>query len=342
MSMHAYLVHRMEVAAKFKGKLFQSRINLLHGQLDARGKTGGPDLPSNLIVPQVQHYNKSVAGQKAHKDLAQKAFDSFLSAPPGSPNAGPVAKSLKEELDLLAGYIKSVVPMATWIKGPLKKVPKAMGKAEKDYAWVWSNSKDLVRGTMACESQSVLSQIASCLVTTCVNEYAMSLMKKQEQKSIRDKNDVAVAQAAIQQWETAWMAAGYSGWNFVVDFKEHKFGAEVQANTYSMMYGKMSKEDFCSHLNVSIAQYEDRRRKAGFPGGLSHALYDIQDDRCAASKQEKDAARALAQDYNDLCRGGARKPDLRDVNNRIKSITFTSFAAIKLWRNAVAGCGGFM
>jgi len=225
--MHAFLVHRMEVAAKLQGKLFQSRINALHGQLDARGKTGGPDVPSNLIVAQVQQYNKSEAGKAQHKDLAKKAFDSYLTAPQGSPNAGPVAKGLKEELDLLAGYIKTVVPMATWIKGPLKKVPKAMGKAETDYAWVWSNSKDLVRGTMACESQSVLSQIATCLVTTCTNtkEYAMSLMKKQEQRSVLDKNAGTVSQAAVQAWETAWMAAGYSGWNFVVDFKEHKFGA---------------------------------------------------------------------------------------------------------------------
>lgn len=332
--MHPFLIHRLEIAARFTGRLSQTRINALQAQLDARGKTGDYRTPSTMVVKLVKQYNESDVGKAHHKALANKALDSYLNpadaALPGAVQEGAKGRALdlKEELDFLASYIVSERPAARWIKGPLKTVPKAMGKTETEYAYVWSNNKDLVRGTLACESQSELDQIAQFVIRTCNNpRYAMSLMKKQEQKSVRDGG---------------FMAAGYSGWNFAVDFKEHKFGAEIQANTFSMMYGKMSKGDFCDQLGFNVAEYEERRRRAMFPGGLSHALYDIQDARFTAPKEDKDKARNLALDYNDLCRNDARKPGIQDINNRIRSLVFKSEAAKKHWQKAVDGSGGLM
>lgn len=322
--MHPFLVHRLEVADALQGKMWKSRINAFDAQFGIRARVGDP---SSDIVKQARDYNASPAAKTDREGVAKKALESYLTGPQASPKAGLLAKDMQTELDLLAGYITAILPRANWIKGPLKKVPKAMGKTEKDYAWLFNNNKDLVRGTLACEAQSDLLQIATLVVKTCVRVFAMSLMKKQEQKSTRDNGQ---------------MEAGYSGWNFVVDFKEHKFGAEIQANTFSMMYGKMSKADFCQQLNVSVAQYEDRRRKARFPGGLGHALYDIQDDRSKASKEDKDKARALALDYNDLCRNGDRKPTIQDINSRIRAMSFKSVFAIIHWNDAVAGCGGLM
>lgn len=318
--MHAYLQERLAICASLKGKLSGTRINALDGLMVNRGNDS--KLASELIVKTVRRQNASAEGQARRFATGEKALTSFL-----DPNTKNGATSLKSTLGALAGYITDILPSARWIEAPLKTVEKAMGKTKSDYSYVWSGNKDLVRGTLACEEQSNLSQISSLVIRTCISEYAMSLMKRAEQKSVRDDGE---------------MAAGYSGWNFVVDFKEHRFGAEIQANTFSMMYGKMSKADFCKQLKFDAAQYEDRRRKAMYPGGLSHALYDISDDRFDASKEDKDKALALSLDYNDLCRNLDRKPNLADINSRIRSLRFTSKNAIAHWQEAVDGSGGLM
>jgi hypothetical protein len=325
--MHPYLAHREEMAKKLTGRLPQSRMNLLQAQLDARGKTGDYRTPSTMVVKLVKQFNASDAGKAHHNKLATKALDSYLKPPEPGESKGR-AMGLNEELNFLASYITAVLPMAHWIEGPLKTVEKAMGKTEKEYDYLWSSNKDLVRGTLACESQSELSQIAALVIKVCDNkDYAMKLIKKQEQKSVRDGGQ---------------MVAGYSGWNFAVEFKEHPFAAEIQANTFSMMYGKMSKDEFCKQLKVDLAKYEDKRMKALFPGGLGHALYDIQDARFAAPQEDKVKARNLALDYHDLCRNQARKPSIQDINNRIRTITFKSEEARKHWKKAVDGSGGLM
>ena len=318
--MHAYLVERLAICASLKGKLSGTRINALDGLLVNRGTDS--KLASELIVKTVRRQNASAEGQARRFATGEKLLTSFL-----EPNAKHGAASLKLTLAALAGYITDNLPCARWIEAPLKTVSKAMGKTKSDYSYIWSSNKDLVRGTLACEEQGELSQISGLVIRTCVTEYAMSLMKRQEQKSVRDGGE---------------MSAGYSGWNFVVDFKEHRFGAEIQANTFAMMYGKMSKAEFCKQLRFNDAQYEDRRRKAMYPGGLSHALYDISDARFDASKEDKDNALALSLDYNDLCRNLDRKPNLADINSRLRSLSFKSKEAIAHWKEAVDGSGGLM
>jgi hypothetical protein len=319
--MPGYLQERLHISAALSGKLSQSRINALDGAISINHRAPVLHDPK-LIVKIVTGRNTSAEGKGQKAAIAEKALGSFL-----DPEAKFGAVSLKKTLEAFAEYITDSLPFARWIPGPLKTIEKAMGKTVTDYSNLWHNNKDLVRGTLACENQGELSQIAALVTKTCVAEYAMSLIKREEQKSIRDGG---------------YMDAGYSGWNLVVDFKEHRFGAEVQANTFSMMYGKMSKPQFCNDLRFDAAQYEDRRRKAMFPGGLSHALYDIQDKRFDASTEDKSKALALALDYNDLCRNMARKPNIDDLNSRIRSMRFTSAEAIKHWQHAVDGSGGLM
>jgi hypothetical protein len=213
-----------------------------------------------------------------------------------------------------------------WIPGPLKKVDKAMGKTIEDYDYAWGNNKDLTRGTLACKTNTDLSSVTELVKHTCTNRYGMFLLKQDNQKSIRDGGE---------------MKSGYSGWNFVVQFKDHPaFGAEVQANTFDLLYGKHSRDEVWKYLNVSPAEYSALQTRLKFPGGIGHALYDIQDTgRSKRTFEEGNLARELALDYNDACRGNFRNASLDQVNERIKkgASVLTSDKAKELWKHAIEG-----
>jgi hypothetical protein len=187
-------------------------------------------------------------------------------------------------------------------------------------------NKDLVRGTIVCQTDRGLNEMADWVIHTCTDTYGMFLIKKDQQKSIRDGGQ---------------MKSGYSGWNFVIQFKDHNaFGVEVQANTIDMMYGKMSKKDFCKHLKLGESDYIKLQAKHRFPGALGHSLYDIQDiERSKCTPEEGNLARVLALDYNDACRGQFRKTSLDELNNRIQQFgrNLTTAKAKELWKHDVDG-----
>ncbi len=213
-----------------------------------------------------------------------------------------------------------------WIPGPLKKIDKAMGKTIEDYDYAWGQNKDLVRGTLACKTNEDLRLVATSIEETCVHQFGMFLIKHDNQKSVRDGGA---------------MGSGYSGWNFVVQFKEHPaFGAEIQANTFDVLYGKHSKKEVLQYLDVSESEYTELQTRLRFPGGLGHALYDIQDTaRSKATTAEGNWARVLALDYNDACRGNFRMCTLEQLNDRIRlgASQLTSTVARDLWHHAVEG-----
>ena len=261
-----------------------------------------------------------------NRDNARTALKSYLEPTGhGKAKSAPKAMLLKDELELLANYFLSVTQGVKWIPGPLKKVDKAMGKTVEDYGHAWGLKKDLVRGTLACNTNEDLRAVAALVRRTCTNEYGMFPVKQDEQASVRDGGA---------------SKAGYSGWNFVVQFKEHvAFGAEIQANTFDMLYGKMSKSDFCSILKYDRGGYGEMQNRLGFTGGLGHALYDIQDvARSKATPQEGDIARELSLDYNDACRGRLRTT-LASLNQRILAFggALTSSQAQALWKHGVEG-----
>ncbi len=236
---------------------------------------------------------------------------------------------MKDELEKLAGYILSIGPAGMkWIPGPLKKVDKAMGKTIEDYDYAWGQNKDLVRGTLACGSNGDLSVVANLIKQTCTNELGMVLLKQDNQQSILDGGQVK---------------SGYSGWNFVVQFKDHTmFAAEVQANTFDLLYGKHSKKQIMEFLNIGATEYAAMQARLRFPGALEHALYDIQDTaRSKASTAEGDWARELALDYNDACRGNLRRCTLEALNARIVAgaSQLTTSVARQLWKEAVEHSG---
>ena len=322
-----YLFHRRDVAKHLRiSPEMLARINVLNSQLATR---------PHMQPAQVSMHNKMLARQinlqKAsqrdeNRMLAKSELNDFLE--PGRTNSP--AHALKKELDLLGAYMVSMGPAGVrWIPGPLKKVDKAMSKTIEDYDYAWGKNKDLIRGTLACRTNEDLAAVAESMFETCTPNHAMALIKQDRQQSIRDI--------------ASGMPSGYSGWNFVVQFKEHKlFGAEVQANTFDLLYGKHSREEVLKNLHVSEAEYTEFQMRLKFPGGLGHALYDIQDTaRSKASAAEGNWARTLALDYNDACRGQFRCCTLEQLKQRINegARQLTSDIAKKLWKHAIEESG---
>jgi hypothetical protein len=326
----AYLDYRRLKSAdsgRLSPKMIAS-INALESRLGTRGRPQ----PEMVKMANSRNLVKNVMLQKQaqtfeNRTKATSALRSFLESRGNiKNNSAPVtpAAALKDELELLADFLLAATGGVKWIPGPPKKLEKAMGKTIEDYGYAWGLNKDLVRGTLACDNTQTLGMVAASVRQTCTNEFGMFLMKTDEQKSVRDGGD---------------SKAGYSGWNFVVQFKEHRlFGAEVQANTFDLMYGKMSKKDFCEILKVEETAYRLIENRLGFRGGLGHALYDIQDvGRSHATIEEGNLARALSLDYNDACRGEFRQTTLQDLNRRIQEFGthLTSSEAKKLWQHAL-------
>ncbi|HEY4215525.1 MAG TPA: hypothetical protein VGM67_00220 [Gemmatimonadaceae bacterium] len=304
--------------------VMQARINVLNSQIATRAHIAPEQLntKNKMLVHQI---NLQKADQRfSNREQAKGALTDFLQ--PGRTNSP--AHALEKELNLLGAYIVSLGPPGLrWIPGPLKKIDKAMGKTIEDYDYAWGKNKDLIRGTLACRSNEDLDQVSKMVFETCTPNLGMGLIKQDHQQSIRD--------------DKGGMPSGYSGWNFVVQFKEHKlFGAEVQANTFDLLYGKHSKEEVIKYLQVTPDEYAGFQTRLKFPGGLGHALYDIQDTaRSKASKAEGDWAREMACNYNDACRGNFRMRSLEELNKDIKEMAsrLTSDVAKKLWKHAVEG-----
>ena len=106
-----------------------------------------------------------------------------------------------------------------------------------------------------------------------------------------------------------------------------------------MLYGKMSKNNFCSILKYDRGGYGEMQNRLGFTGGLGHALYDIQDiTRSKTTPQEENIARELSLNYNDTYRGQLHTP-LASLNQRILAFNgaLTSSQAQALWKHGVEG-----
>ena len=110
-----------------------------------------------------------------------------------------------------------------------------------------------------------------------------------------------------------------------------------------MMYGKHSKKELVEDYRIlSATEYAEQQQTLKFPGGLGHALYDIQDvKRSNVTTEEGDWARTLALNYNNACRGQFRNTTLAELNQDIHNARniWTSTNAIDLWQHAVEGSG---
>jgi hypothetical protein len=200
-----------------------------------------------------------------------------------------IAKDKDSELQELGEYV-AFMTGTKWIPGPLKEIGGrtqdrgAFQKTVKDYFLDWSANKDLIRGTVAVEDKEDLFRVVARIDMICTPEFGMTLVKRAEQKTKKDEG------------------CGYSGWNFAVVMKGSPIAGEIQANTYSMMYGKMSKTDYTKAiLGGNEAGYAQTERRMGFEGGLQHLFYEIYQSK-ETEQAEKDMAATLSRAYCDLAR----------------------------------------
>ena len=324
-----YLEYRKFMAShRGASAKMRAKMNVLESKLATRPRLFAGDISDSPNPERFIRDMKSIRSLYTNPSQAEAALSDFLG---NYFKSNFKAENLKDELELLAAYVQLWVPtgLVKWIPGPLKKIEKAMGKTIADYDFAWGENKDLVRGTLVCKTRVALRTVAELIKRICTQQYAMFLIKQDEQSSTRDGG---------------LMASGYSGWNFVVQFKEHiAFGAEVQANTVAMMYGKHSKKELVEDYRIlSATEYAEQQQTLKFPGGLGHALYDIQDvKRSNVTTEEGDWARTLALNYNDACRGQFRNTTLAELNQDIHNARniWTSTNAIDLWQHAVEGSG---
>ena len=319
-----YLMYREFMTHALTGRLSEARINVLNSKLGTRARVLPGQLepsPDQTIAQLMTKLKKEQAEE--NERVARNALTSYLDAK---------APGLKDELEFLANYVLSQNRDATWFSGPIKKIDKAMSKTIEDYDYAFAENKDLVRGTIACKTADEMKTVAVFMERTCRSETCgLALPKAVYQKSVRDEGLVKT---------------GYSGWNFVIQFNEHAFGAEVQVNTIDMLYGKHGKDDIMDWLKIGDAGYAALQDRLRFPGGLGHAMYDIQDvARSKATQSEADWARELSLDYNDACRGefrGESSKSVEQLNERIRGgwgrLT-PHGPADKLWEHAMSESG---
>jgi hypothetical protein len=201
-----------------------------------------------------------------------------------------VARQYDGDLRELGEYIACMTG-TTWIHGPIKLTgwigPEDRGaynKTVKDNLLDWSKNKDLMRGTVACKTQEQLPGVVARIDIICSLQFGMKLEKRVEQKAKKDEG------------------CGYSGWNFAVVMKGCSIPGEIQANTYAMMYAKMSQDDYIAAiLKGNAAEYTNTAHKMGFEGGLQHLFYEIYQQIGENSDDGKLAA-ALSREYCDLAR----------------------------------------
>ncbi|MDB4939204.1 MAG: hypothetical protein JWP87_6176 [Labilithrix sp.] len=289
----------------------------------------GREIPPNKMIDVARAAQTSVNAEKA-----RDALKNFLEVVNGKGRA----LDMDADIKMLGRYLAENVRGATWIDAPLKGLERAMGKtAKEEVNYEWGTNRDLVRGTMACDSEASLTAVVAMIRATCKSKFAMKLVKDESQCPVGDKSRDKKGVEVEGKSKT-----GYSGYNFAVVFREHvAFAAELQANNYDVLYGKMDQKEFCLQLQMSLPVYAAKQAALKFPGGLGHGLYEIQDKRTVGvTPDEAERARSLSCSYYDVCRGNFRKDiSVVKLNKAIMEFgpSLTSPAAIKIWRHCCNG-----
>jgi hypothetical protein len=172
------------------------------------------------------------------------------------------------ELEELGKYLEFVASTKTaarvkWIQGPRKGLKRAYEKTFKDYVWDASQNKDWVRGTLAVQSQSDLERAVQVVYDTILPINGFTLPKHGYVPKYEVKPDKTVN------------PCGYSGWNGAITLLGHRYWAEIQANTYAMLYGKIPKKEFKKCVDYDESEYKALQKEIGIQGGLHHAMYEI-------------------------------------------------------------------
>jgi hypothetical protein len=201
------------------------------------------------------------------------------------------AGQINAQLNYLGKYIECMCPGAAFIPGPIKTFDSAWRKTRNDNKDRWTDSKDLARCTIAHERQCGVDQIVSTIYNICQLPYGMKLVKDKERLPTPSPDN----------------PLGYSDWNFAVVFRGCALPAEIQVNTYDMMYGKMCKEEYTDVLcQGNRGEYARKELEMKFPGGLQHLLYEInRDARC--TRADRDAAAELGIWYCEICRNQSKR-----------------------------------
>jgi hypothetical protein len=235
-----------------------------------------------------------------------------------------VAESRQSDLQEIGEYVAWATG-TTWIPGPMKLLGGpgadrgAYAKTVRDYALDWSANKDLIRGTIAAKTDESLKSVVSQMDRLCCSEFGFSYLKRLEVQAKKDTG------------------CGYSGWNFVVMMKGSSVAAEIQANTFAMMFGKMSRQEYSATiLRGNEAQYQRTRAEMKIEGGLTHLFYEIYQAR-DTSAAEKELASALSRDYCILARsnelGDERAASAKPITDRIEAFegALTTPKAREIW-----------
>lgn len=169
-----------------------------------------------------------------------------------------------------------------WVQGPRKTAGRAFEKTSLDYALDIGQNKDWVRGTLVAASQLDLRVAVGKIYYIAKARFGLEVTKDQE---------VIPSKANL----------GYSGWNFNVASLNGRYKGEIQANTYAVMYGKETKEDFKKKVNFGEGDYAVLAARIGIRGGMGHALYEIYRDSESTIAVKKEAAET-SEAYYGICR----------------------------------------
>ena len=173
---------------------------------------------------------------------------------------------------------------AIFVPGPLKSYARVMekvldfaikeenGKQERGYEGNYGKVKDEVRLTLVGDDMNTYAAACDVMRTVCNAGNGLSFIKNTTRDPALDP-------------------CGYSDTNMVVKLPNGQPG-EVQVNNRAVLYGKMSKKDFCNNLGVPENDYAMLEASYGIEGGLGHALYEIwQKDKGPRGKLAADLAK---------------------------------------------------
>lgn len=208
--------------------------------------------------------------------------------------------NLNLELGTVGHYLSQQSDKVHWIQGPIKISKSAASKTIKQLKFDWTENRDLIRGTLAADDDAALELGVAAVRKICKPEFGISAT---ETVKTADKDK-----------------CGYSDYNFKMLFNGFGTHAEIQVNTYALMYGKMEPGDYMRSLKVPEDEYKKLRTELGFPGGLGHAFYEIF-GRSKPEFKETDSKKAaeLSKKYYAACRNqsGASSAEVKELNREL-------------------------
>jgi hypothetical protein len=174
------------------------------------------------------------------------------------------------------------------LKGHERMAEKVADETDDGYDYELANLNDAYRASIVCKDQACYDDVVRLCKLLVSPAYGIAYHKEPKDKfKYPDK------------------FLGYGDYTYFLNFRETDHTAELQIHILGVIFGKTAAKNWGYG---DIATYSSLEAQFGIPGGLGHKFYEDYRNP-AATREEKEAAKALSMKYYGICRGNKATPD---------------------------------